>query len=165
MQTILCVDSMPIITTYSWAAASTAGLGSNSGVCVEATPIYFNYSNSPNDTNVFYQVLINVPSCPPYNPHAFDVIILPCAHAGIALYTVNNETSIYPNPNNGTFVIEPSNAKKQTMQVYDVNGKLVLSQTVNGKTSIDAGSLSEGIYNISLQSNEGVVNKRLVIVR
>jgi hypothetical protein len=165
MQTILCVDSMPITTTYSWAAASTAGLGSTSGICVEATPIYFNYSNSPNDTNVFYQVLINVPSCPPYNPHAFDVIISPCAHAGIALYTVNNETNIYPNPNNGSFVIAPNSTTKQSMQVYDVNGKLVLNQTINGKTSIDASKLNEGVYNISLQSNEGVVNKRLVIVR
>ena len=73
--------------------------------------------------------------------------------------------AIYPNPNNGSFVIEPSNATKQTMQVYDVNGKLVLSQPITGKTSIDAVSLNEGVYNICLTSNEGVVNKRLVIVR
>jgi hypothetical protein len=51
------------------------------------------------------------------------------------------------------------------MQVYDINGKTVLTQTINGKTTIDATSLNKGVYNISLQSNEGVVNKRLVIVR
>ena len=77
----------------------------------------------------------------------------------------NNQIKVYPNPNKGSFVIEPSNTAKQTMQVYDVNGKLVLSQTINGKTIIDGSSLNEGVYNISLQSNEGVVNKRLVIVR
>jgi hypothetical protein len=89
-----------------------------------------------------------------------------CAVAGIEQFTNNNEqVNIYPNPNNGSFVIEQSSVAKQTMQVYDVNGKLVLSQTINGKTSIDANSLNEGVYNISLQSNEGVVNKRLVIVR
>jgi hypothetical protein len=49
--------------------------------------------------------------------------------------------------------------------MYDVNGKVVLSQTINGKTSIDASSLNEGVYNISLQSNEGIINKRVVIVR
>jgi hypothetical protein len=48
--------------------------------------------------------------------------------------------------------------------VYDVNGKLVLSQIINGKTTIDASSLNEGVYNIIIISNEGVVNKRLVIV-
>jgi sugar lactone lactonase YvrE len=85
---------------------------------------------------------------------------------GIEQYSTNNEQiNIYPNPNNGSFVIEPNSTTKQTMQVYDVNGKLVLSQTINGKTTIDASSLNEGVYNISLQSNEGVVNKRLVIVR
>ena len=86
--------------------------------------------------------------------------------AGIMQLASNKEqVSIYPNPNNGSFVIEPNSATKQTMQVYDVSGKLVLSQAISGKTSIDAGSLNEGVYNISLQSNEGVINKRLVIVR
>jgi type IX secretion system substrate protein len=83
----------------------------------------------------------------------------------IEQYTALENVSIYPNPNNGSFVIEPSSATKQTMQVYDVTGKLVLSQTLNGKTNIDASSLSEGIYNISIINSNGVVNKRLVIVR
>jgi len=78
---------------------------------------------------------------------------------------------LYPNPNNGSFAIEPDpsltlpQGKGTLMQVYDVNGRLVLSQTINGKTNIDANSLNEGVYNISLLSNDGVVNKRLVIVR
>jgi hypothetical protein len=78
---------------------------------------------------------------------------------------INNQVNIYPNPNNGNFVVESNNTAKQTMQVYDINGKVVLSQVINGKTTIDAGNLSEGVYNISIISNEGVVNKRLVIVR
>ncbi len=77
----------------------------------------------------------------------------------------NEQINIYPNPNNGSFFIEPSSTTKQVMQVYDVNGKPVLSQTINGKTTIDASALNEGVYNISLQSNDGVINKRLVIVR
>ncbi len=89
----------------------------------------------------------------------------PCI-AGVQQFSTNkNEVNIYPNPNNGSFVIEPNSATKQTMQVYDVTGKLVLSQTISGKTSIDSSSLNEGVYNISLQSAEGVVNKRVVIVR
>ncbi len=96
----------------------------------------------------------------------------PCGDcAGIEQYANNKEqVNIYPNPNNGSFVIEPipsltlPQGKGTLMQVYDVNGKLVLTQTINGKTTIDASSLNEGVYNISLQSNEGVVNKRLVIV-
>ena len=73
--------------------------------------------------------------------------------------------SIYPNPSNGNFIIEPSNGAKQTMQVYDVNGKMILSKAINGKTTIDASSLNEGVYNVDITGSEGVVNKRLVIVK
>ena len=98
------------------------------------------------------------------------VVYSPYGHCDstLSIKTINTQETIfniYPNPSNGSFVIEPSNQTKQTMQVYDVNGKLVLSQTITGKTSIDASSLNEGVYNISLISNEGVVNKRVVIVR
>ncbi|HEX7413271.1 MAG TPA: T9SS type A sorting domain-containing protein [Bacteroidia bacterium] len=89
----------------------------------------------------------------------------PVAVAGIQQFANSNEVSIYPNPSNGSFIIEPSNNTKQTVNVYDVNGKLVLSQTLNGKTTIDASSLNEGVYNISISSDEGIVNKRLVIVK
>ncbi|HEX7413989.1 MAG TPA: T9SS type A sorting domain-containing protein [Bacteroidia bacterium] len=92
-------------------------------------------------------------------------MVINVGQAGIEQVTgINGQVNVYPNPSNGSFVIEANNTK-QTMQVYDVNGKLVLSQTINGKTTVDASSLNEGVYNISLISNEGVVNKRLVIVR
>jgi hypothetical protein len=94
-----------------------------------------------------------------------SIYIKTCTTAGINKLYLSSQVSIYPNPNNGSFVIEPSNATKQSMQVYDVNGKLVLSQTINGKTTIDASTLNEGVYNISLISNEGAVNKRVIILR
>ncbi len=80
--------------------------------------------------------------------------------------TANEQITIYPNPNNGSFIIEPQNILSNvSCTIYDVNGKVVLSQTINGKTKIDASSLREGVYNINMVSDEGVINKRLVIVR
>jgi len=84
---------------------------------------------------------------------------------GINQVSGNKQISIYPNPNNGNFVIETNAYSKQTMQLFDVNGKLVLTQTINGKINIDASNLAEGVYNLSITNNEGVINKRLVIVR
>ncbi|MFI5141937.1 MAG: T9SS type A sorting domain-containing protein [Bacteroidia bacterium] len=72
--------------------------------------------------------------------------------------------NIYPNPNNGTFTIETgSNEKPTTVMLYDVTGKLVLQQSIIGKTTINSGNLSAGIYNLSLISNGAVTNKRLII--
>jgi hypothetical protein len=84
---------------------------------------------------------------------------------GIEQYTNSEHVIIAPNPSNGNFTIELSSSAKQTMQVYDVNGKLVLSQPISGKTTIDASSLNEGVYNITITNSIGITNKKLVIVR
>jgi len=77
----------------------------------------------------------------------------------------NEQLNIYPNPTQSNFTIETTYTDKQTLQLVDVNGKLVLTQTINGKTNVDASNLTEGVYNLSLINANGVVNKRLVIVR
>ncbi|HXD92710.1 MAG TPA: T9SS type A sorting domain-containing protein [Bacteroidia bacterium] len=86
--------------------------------------------------------------------------------AGIEPITNNNEqVVIYPNPTSTNFTIETSSDDKQTLQLFDVNGKLVLNQAITGKTNIDASNLAEGVYNLSLINQNGVVNKRLVIIK
>jgi hypothetical protein len=92
-------------------------------------------------------------------------VIQVLSSAGIEQFANNNGVNIYPNPSNGSFVIEPNNNAKQTMRLYEVNGKTVLSQTISDKTHIDASSLNEGIYYISLSSSDGVKSKRIIIVK
>jgi hypothetical protein len=77
----------------------------------------------------------------------------------------NNIVNIYPNPAQNNFTIETTNTDKQTVFVYDVTGKQVLSKAIYGTANIDASQLSAGVYNVSVTSNYGVANKRLVIVR
>ncbi|HXD93528.1 MAG TPA: SBBP repeat-containing protein [Bacteroidia bacterium] len=85
--------------------------------------------------------------------------------SGIKSLSNASQVNIYPNPNKGNFTIETTATEKQTVQVFDVNGKLVFSQTINGNINVDASNLAEGVYNVSIMGNEGVVNKRLVIVK
>ena len=92
-------------------------------------------------------------------------VLLNCTVLGIEKFASNEQVHVYPNPNNGTFTIETNGTAKQSMQIFDVNGRMVLNQAINGKTSIDAGSLNEGVYTISIISAEGTVTKKLVIVR
>ena len=75
------------------------------------------------------------------------------------------QIAVYPNPTAGNFIIEPAGIEPLKVQLYDMNGRLVLSQDINGKTSIDAVNLNEGVYYILIQNSEFRINKRLVIVK
>ncbi len=93
----------------------------------------------------------------------------PVAVAGMEHYSENNSISIYPNPTKGIINVElkikdVDNNTQYTL--YDINGNAVKQAIIyNPQFLIDATDLAEGVYNISIISNEGVVNKRLVIVR
>ena len=81
----------------------------------------------------------------------------------------NNKISsplVYPNPSNGSFTIELNSKEKQFIQVFDITGNVVLSQTnENGKAIIDGSHLAAGIYNINIKGSNTVANKKLVIVK
>ncbi len=150
--TLLCTGQTATLTaggasTYTWSTTATTA-----SIVISPT-VTTSYTVIGTATNGCANIAVSTQS------------VTTCA-GGIAEVSSNRSGLIvYPNPNNGSFVIEPNNTTKQTVQIYDVTGKLVLTQTINGKTTIDAGSLNEGIYNISLLNNEGVINKKLVIVR
>jgi PKD repeat protein len=84
---------------------------------------------------------------------------------GIQTISNNLHVDILPNPSNGIFTIETNATNKQMVLIFDINGKQVLSQIINGTTTIDVSNLSQGVYNLSVISSDGVVNKRLVIVK
>ncbi len=79
------------------------------------------------------------------------------------LSKVGNQINIYPNPTQNTFTIETT-TNKQTLQLFDVTGKMVLNQTIEGKTTIDVSILNDGVYNLSLINASCVINKKLVII-
>jgi uncharacterized repeat protein (TIGR03803 family) len=77
----------------------------------------------------------------------------------------NNNISIYPNPTNGTFIIKSNTTDKLTVDLFDVNGRHVFSKSVVGTTDIDANSLGNGIYTLTIKNSLGITNKKLVIAR
>src|ERR1700757_2829355 len=111
-------------------------------------------------TNASYAVAITLNGCTDTSVCRLTQL------TGIASFASNNSVDVYPNPTNGLFSIEVKSSEKQTMQVFDVTGKLVLSQVIQrGKTNVDASSLPNGVYNINIISNGNIVNQRLVITK
>jgi Leucine-rich repeat (LRR) protein len=84
---------------------------------------------------------------------------------GIAMPKGDIEMLIYPNPTNGSFSIKPSTTDKQTIDLYDVNGRHVFNTSVDGAADIIANSLDNGIYTLTIKNSSGLTNKKLVITR
>ncbi len=77
----------------------------------------------------------------------------------------NYEVIIYPNPAEEQFTVEIAQGKEQTLQVFDISGRLVLSQKINGPTKINAVDFENGIYTLKIKSDSGIINKKLIITR
>lgn len=78
---------------------------------------------------------------------------------------VNSESKIllYPNPSNGNFTIEVP--ARQSVTVLDENGRIVLTQEVEGIANIEAGHLRAGIYYVNLVGERGHEIKKITITK
>lgn len=71
--------------------------------------------------------------------------------------------SLYPNPTQDQFTIRHSQLTIDNVTVYDVYGKQLLFQKVEAnQTRIDMTPFAEGIYFVRIETEKGIVTKRLV---
>jgi len=87
------------------------------------------------------------------------------ASVGIQSNETKNGLDIYPNPTSEQFYIDANTNEKLILNLYDVNGRQVLSKTVNDKSSIDVTSLNQGVYSMTIKTANRVIHKKLVILR
>jgi hypothetical protein len=64
---------------------------------------------------------------------------------------------VYPNPNTGLFTIELNNGSVKTIEVMDLTGRIVLTNTSsNDKIDFNISNLANGVYYVRVQSNNSV---------
>ncbi|HEX7413644.1 MAG TPA: T9SS type A sorting domain-containing protein [Bacteroidia bacterium] len=98
-----------------------------------------------------------------------------CAVAGIQQVAgINEQVTVYPNPASSSLQVTFSGNIGQvtgsnnqvTLLITDMLGNTVKQVSIkSNQVSINVVDLNEGVYTISISSNVGVVNKRVVIVR
>lgn len=83
--------------------------------------------------------------------------------------STDNLMSIYPNPNNGEFVLElngsTNEVKESLVSIYNLMGQQVFEKQVmsNGKQTIDVSTLTNGTYLVKVNSNGVILHKKITI--
>jgi hypothetical protein len=67
--------------------------------------------------------------------------------------------SVYPNPSNGQFNIKVD--QTVNMQVFDITGKIINSQIVNGSSSLQLNNT--GVYFLKFSNSEGSTTLRVIV--
>ena len=66
----------------------------------------------------------------------------------------SNDIVAYPNPFTDQFTVKLADLSTATIQVFDINGRLVENQTTNDTFEVELGqNLSTGIYNVRVEQN------------
>ncbi|MBI3501614.1 MAG: T9SS type A sorting domain-containing protein [Bacteroidetes bacterium] len=81
---------------------------------------------------------------------------------GVNETEIENSISVFPNPSNGNFILT-SEITKGEITIYNVQEEKVYSSTVNRKQETVNLSASNGIYFLQLKTENGIVNKKIII--
>jgi hypothetical protein len=84
---------------------------------------------------------------------------------GISELENNFNVHVYPNPNNGEFVVEMDEASEGTIEVFSMTGQLVIAKALNNQSTIafDLNNIEAGIYTLNVMTLKGKATLRLVI--
>jgi surface protein len=83
---------------------------------------------------------------------------LDCSSVGIEEFETS-KLKFYPNPTNNIINVDGLNKNDNNLiQIFDVQGKLVITKTINEKGTIDLSELNKGVYVIKI----GEVAQRIV---
>ncbi|HVE62129.1 MAG TPA: T9SS type A sorting domain-containing protein, partial [Chitinophagaceae bacterium] len=75
-----------------------------------------------------------------------------------------SDVMVYPNPTTGMFTLEMETLETTTIVIYDLQGKLVISEKMDtGKKQIDLSHVGRGVYHLQVISDKGMVNKKVVV--
>ncbi len=160
--TIMLPPSTPIISQASNLLTSSSPIGNQ---------WYYNFVAIPNETaqtlqalqSGIYHVAVNNP-CGTTLSLPYNFIVTS------TLESINDEFfNIYPNPNNGRFVIElyADNNEEAMLSVLTIDGRKVYSEEIGcfiGRKKIDLNiQLSQGLYFVQLEMLHGKIVRKLIV--
>ncbi|MEX0966298.1 MAG: T9SS type A sorting domain-containing protein [Bacteroidia bacterium] len=113
-------------------------------------------------------LLINATETPlPYNLEGDSIRFV----TGIAKTYIYNRVVIYPNPTKDEVSVNFTGLHVNEIQILDLRGRTMLVKklrsadfTVEGKEVLNTSNLAAGVYLVKVMADEGVIQKRVVIL-
>ena len=110
--------------------------------------------------------MINDPYPTNFASSGFDLdavgVINQKASAGIGQISDNTTVQVYPNPATDVLQIRTYQSGDNLVEVFDINGRLVINQTFTQRTELWLNALPAGVYNVKVTNPESVFSKLIV---
>ena len=94
--------------------------------------------------------------------HVIDAVLLPPASTSVGEIQSQSTFTVYPNPSNGQITLSGDIELGGVLVVTNTMGQQVLTQRLVSKT-LDLGSLSSGVYNLIIATDDAVVSSRVIL--
>ncbi|MGE0560232.1 MAG: T9SS type A sorting domain-containing protein [Flavobacteriales bacterium] len=92
-----------------------------------------------------------------------DVMVIEDFPTGISTST-SNQFNIYPNPNNGLFTLNNVMGEKASVEVLNLQGKVVYKNVITGSNhNIDLTNNAEGLYFVNITSEKGAEVHKIMV--
>ena len=90
----------------------------------------------------------------------------PSLNTSIGIEELNLSTVfVGPNPTSDVLNVYLYNNEKATVEILDLNGKLISTQHIDKEAQMDVSKYSNGIYNVIIKNNQGEIIKTSKVVK
>jgi hypothetical protein len=75
----------------------------------------------------------------------------------------NDELNVFPNPAHQQLMINLGKGLSANILLFDIKGSLLLETSINGAQAIDVSSLEEGMYLLSVETEQKIFTQKIFI--
>lgn len=169
--------SLDSVTVYVLPQPATPTITQNGNTLISSSAVTYQWYNmsgpisgatsqtyNPPATGNYYVVITDVNGCSATLDNFFFIL------SGVADIGILNNITIYPNPTTGELFIEMEITKAQDLELKLLNvvGQVIYEEKLNKYVGnyqkvIDVGVYAKGVYTLQLLSDEGVINRKVVV--